>query len=56
METSLHRPILQVNGEEENLEKDSVSYSFKSEYGEGDILYSLEEMFPVDVVTSTNLE
>ena len=53
VETGLHSPIIQVDGQEHPDE--NISFSFKSEYGEEDILYALEEMFPADVVTSTHL-
>ena len=43
--TDLHSPILQVDGVLDT--KDStVTYQFTSSYGEEDILYSLEELFP----------
>ena len=53
MEAGLQSPILQVDGEGEN--SDEVYFTFKSEYGEEDVIYSLGEMFPPDVVTSTTL-
>ena len=44
--TDLHSPILQVDGVLDT--KDfTVTYQFTSSYGEEDILYSLEELFPV---------
>ena len=45
VETGPHRPILQVDGQVNTL-SDEVSYTFKSEYGEEDIRFSLEEIFP----------
>ena len=53
LDAGLHSPILQVDGEGEN--SDEVYFAFKSEYGEEDVIYSLGEMFPPDVVTSTTL-
>ena len=53
VEAGLQSPILQVDGEGEN--SDEVYFTFKSEYGEEDVIYSLGEMFPPDVVTSTTL-
>ena len=44
-ETGPDSPIPQVDGQE-MLENDEVSYTFKSEYGEEDILHSLGEIFP----------
>ena len=45
VETGPHSPILQVDGQVNTL-SDEVSYTFKSEYGEEDIRFSLEELFP----------
>jgi hypothetical protein len=44
-ETWPHSPIPKVDGQE-TLEKEEVSYTFKSEYGEEDILHSLGIIFP----------
>ena len=45
VDTGPDSPILQVDGLDTTL-VDEVSYSFKSEYGEEDIRFSLEEIFP----------
>ena len=44
-ETGPHRPMLQVDGQGDTLLED-ISYTFKSEYGEEDICFSLAELFP----------
>ena len=48
--TGPNSPILQVDGDQEYVGGDVHSvYTFKSEYGEEDILYSLETIFPENV-------
>ena len=49
VKTGPHSPILQVDGQDNAL-LEEVSYTFKSEYGEEDIRFSLEELFPPFVV------
>ena len=44
VETCPHSPILQVDGQKTLT--DGISFTFKSEYAEEDILYSLKEIFP----------
>ena len=44
-ETGPHSPILQVDGQDIAL-LEEVSYTFKSEYREEDIRFSLAELFP----------
>ena len=48
LETRLNSQIPQVDGSHVSPMKEEVN-SFKSDYGEEDILYSLEEIFPVDI-------
>ena len=50
----LASPILQVDGCENQL-NERVFFTFHSEFGEEDIMYSLSEIFPEKVVTSTTL-
>ena len=50
METILSSPIPQVDGGEHPMEEDL--YSFISDYGEEDILFSLDEVFPPEKVAT----
>ena len=43
VETPLHSPILQVDGP---IEEENMKYTFKSEYAEEDLIYTIEEIFP----------
>ena len=43
VETPLHSPILQVDGP---IDEEQVKYTFKSEYAEEDLIYTIEEIFP----------
>ena len=42
----LSSPILQVDGEDNQKKERTVKFTFVSDYGEEDILYSLETQFP----------
>ena len=48
LETRLNSPIPQVDGSHVSHTKEEV-FSFKSDYGEEDIIYSLDEIFPANV-------
>ena len=43
VETPLHSPILQVDGP---IEEENMKYTFKNEYAEEDLIYTIEEIFP----------
>ena len=42
-ETPLQSPILRVDGP---IDEENVKYTFKSDYAEEDLIYTLEEIFP----------
>ena len=52
--TDLDSPILQLDGEVKQ-PCENVVFNFHSEFGEEDILYSLSEIFPDNIVTSYTL-
>ena len=56
LKPGLKSPISQVDGEAYQEENKTIKYTFLSEFGEEDILYSLEKLFPADhIVSSTTL-